>query len=141
VWPQIAETFATGGDRLEFPHRAADRLIGIYVAGQYLRLSQRSAADVEMEKLENVNEVWALCFRQPVPGFRLLGRFIEATVFVGFRLYDRHTLEGVPTYTALANEVINDWTNVFGKIDPFRATGLESYVGGVCRDVDKTEDP
>ena len=97
VWPSIAEIFATGGLKQEFPHRKADGLIGLYVAGHYLTLSQRSAPDVELEKLENVSEVWALCFREPNPGFRLLGRFIEATALVGFRLYDRHTLNGIPT--------------------------------------------
>lgn len=141
MWPGIAETFATGGNRLEFPHQAADKLVGIFIAGQLLLLSQNSAEGVDMERLENVDEVWALCFRRPIPGFRLLGRFIEAKVFVGFRLYDRNTLDGIATYTAFANEVIADWKKAFGTKDPYRTYRLESYVGGVCRDVDQPEGP
>ena len=92
-----------------------------------------------MEKLEIVDEVWALCFRSPPPGWRLLGRFLEPMVFVGLRLYERHELGTREKYTAKANEVINDWSQTFGPIPPFRAANLGSYVDGVFRDVDEPD--
>jgi hypothetical protein len=125
--------------RLGFPARLADRVIGVFVAGQYLTLSQKSAPDVDMEKLENVDEIWALCFRAPPPGWRLLGRFVEATVFVGLKLYDRHELADIKTYTEKANTVITEWNAMLG-ILPFRASSLGEYVRGVFRDVDQPEE-
>lgn len=138
VWPEIDRLLDGSDVRLGFPARLADRLIGVFIAGYYLTLSQNSAPDVDLEKLEDVDEVWALCFRQPKPGWRLIGRFVESTVFAGLKLYDRHELAYIPTYTEKANAVITEWNAMLG-IPPFRAQTLGEYVGGIFSDVDQPE--
>jgi hypothetical protein len=124
---------------LGFPERLADRLIGTFIAGHYIRLSQKSARDADLEKLERVDEVWALCFRAPRPGWRLLGRFVVPGVFAGLKLYDRHELGEIPTYTTKARGIVTEWNAQIG-IEPFRANDLGTYVGGVFRDVDAPEE-
>jgi len=139
IWPEISELLDGADVGTGFPHRSADALIGTFIAGHLLLLSQRSS-NADMEKLEIVDEVWALCFRAPRPGWRLLGRFLEPRVFVGLRLYERHQLGSRKKYSAKANEVINDWNKALGSIPPFRANALGTYVGGVFRDVDGQEE-
>ena len=122
-----------------FPYLYADLIVGRFVVGHYLTISQKSAEDVDLEKLENIDDVWALCFRKPRPGWRLLGRFLEPKVFVGFGIYDRHELGPKKNYHAKAEEVITNWTNRFPGIVPFRSTDLGAYVGGHFRDVDEKQ--
>ena len=139
TWPEINRMLDGTDQHLGFPERLADKLIGIFIAGHYITLSQKSARDVDLEKLEKVDEVWSLCFRAPRPGWRLLGRFVEPGVFVGLKLYDRNELGDIPTYTEKAKCIITEWSAQLN-IDPFRADDLGSYVGGVFRDVDQPEE-
>jgi hypothetical protein len=139
VWPEINRMLDGADVHLGFPARLADRLVGIFIAGHYITMSQKSARDVDLEKLERIDEVWALCFRAPRPGWRLLGRFVQRGVFAGLKLYERNELKSVANYTEKANGIIAEWNSQLG-LEPFRAHDLGSYVGGVFRDVDQTEE-
>jgi hypothetical protein len=137
--PEIRDILDGSDVRLGFPHREADKIVGRYVAGYLLSVTRKSAEDADLEQLEDLDDVWALCFRRPRPGYRVLGRFLERDMFVGFRLYDRHTLDGKKVYTARAAEIIHDWKRDFGSIDPLRSKDLTAYLGGVFRDVDQED--
>jgi hypothetical protein len=137
--PEIGDILDGSDVRLGFPHIEADKIVGRYVAGYLLSVTRKSAKDADLEQLENLDDVWVLCFRRPRPGYRVLGRFLERDIFVGFRLYDRHTLDGKKIYTARAAEIINDWKRDFGSLDPLRSQDLNAYLGGVFRDVDQED--
>jgi len=123
-----------------FPEVGADLIVGRFLAGWLLTVSRKSAPDVDLERLEGLDDVWVLCFRTPPPGWRVLGRFLEKDVFVGLRAYDRHTLGARASYSARANDVIEDWKRVFGAMEPLRAGDLDSYLSGVYRDADQADD-
>ena len=119
-----------------FPDRSAEQLIGIYSAGQLIRVSRKKTkAKPDVEQIEGPDEVWAICPRKPPPGWRLLGRFYEPHVFIALRPWDKNKLFG--QYPQASQEVIDDWTNLFGAQAPYRGTDIGDYVGGVFRDVDQ----
>jgi hypothetical protein len=137
--PEIGDILDGVDVRLGFPHREADKIVGRYVAGYLLSVTRKSAEDADLEQLEDLDDVWALCLRKPRPGYRLLGRFLERNMFVGLRLYDRHTLDGKIVYTARAAEIIDDWKRDLGSIEPLRSQDLNAYLSGVFRDVDQED--
>jgi hypothetical protein len=122
----------------EFPAREAEIVIGRFVAGHLMRVSQKfTKNNPDVEKIVGANEVWAVCLRRPSPGWRLLGRWYEEPsqhVFVALRAWDKIKL--FPQYGEAANEVIDDWTELFGATAPRAAVNLGDYVGGVFSDVD-----
>jgi hypothetical protein len=122
-----------------FPHTLAAPQIAAFISGHFLTVSRRSAAGVDVEQLEGVEEVWAICFRRRRPGWRLLGRWLEPSKFVGLGLYDRLDLGGAQ-YNKRAQEVIAQWESIFPGLDPLRGSHVGDYVGGVFRDVDEKED-
>lgn len=119
-----------------FPHVAADAIVGRFVAGQLILVSGKSNDNADLEQLEGVDEVWALCFRKPRPGWRLFGRFSEPKVFVGLGAFDRHRLGRRSNYTSVALAMIEKWNEKFPGVEPFRAATLGEYVSGVYRNVD-----
>jgi len=121
-----------------FPHYSAVAVMGKFVAGHFLYVSRHRATKVDLEQIENVDEVWALCFRMPVPGWRLFGRFLEHNTFVGLRLFDRHLLGGY-RYEENAKTAIQLWTNVLGNLRPLRGASVAAYLSEPFRDVDETE--
>ena len=137
VRPDIEETLNGRGPAIGFPHLMADRVVSVFIAGYLITVSRKSAKNVDLEKLENLDEVWALCFRQPRPGWRLLGRLLEQDVFVGLQLYERHYLRDRQNYSRLAAQIPQIWSVEFGTIGPLRATDLSAYLTGVYRDVDQ----
>lgn len=120
-----------------FPHLCADLIIGRFTAGHYLLISRSSASDCDLEQLEEIDEVWALCFRKPRPGWRLLGRFLEQDTFIGLRLCDRKRLAHRKNYGQKASVVIDDWNERFGSLGPLRSDDLSAYLSGYYRDVDQ----
>ena len=114
-------------------------VVGRFVAGHLLCVTRKSAKDADLEQLEEVDDVWALCFRKPRPGYRLLGRFLERDMFVGFRLYDRRTLDGKKVYSTRAVEIIDSWKRDFGSLNPMSSKNLSAYLSGVVRDVDQDD--
>jgi hypothetical protein len=121
-----------------FPNVAAERLIGIFCAGQLLCISRKkNKALTDLERLEGHDEVWCLCPRKPKPGWRLLGRFLEKDRLVLFRAWDKQKL--ARNYDRAAKEVIEDWEKQFGSASPCGGKELSDYVSGVVRDVDVKE--
>lgn len=119
----------------------ADRVIGWFIAGWRLRVSRKSAKNVDLEQLEDLDDVWALCFREPKPGWRLLGRFLEQDVFVGIRLYERTYLGNKKNYHRIASEIPSSWEAELASLQPLRSTELSAYLSGsVYVDVDKKEE-
>jgi len=122
-----------------FPDVAAEKLIGIYCAGQFLTVSRElTKKKPDVEQLVGFDEVWALCPRKPPPGWRLLGRWYEKGVFVALRAWDKNRLAA--NYPAAAQEVIEDWRQLFGTRAAHSATSIEDYLDGVFRDVDQQEE-
>jgi hypothetical protein len=137
VTPNVADHLDGKKINSGFPDAAAETIVARYLAGHLMTVSRKSAADVELERLENVDEMWSLCFRRPRPGWRLLGRFLERDLFIGLRIYDRNVLGNIPNYTKLATDTIGDWKEKFGAIEPIRSTDLADYLSGVYRDADQ----
>jgi hypothetical protein len=122
-----------------FPHYRADFLVGAYSAGQLVTVSLlgNSEAKPNMERLTEIDEVWALCFREPPPGWRFIGRFVQRDVFVSLRAYDRHTLGRRLNYHRQAEAFIEEWNSVFQGLAPLRGGQVSDYLSGVWRDVDQ----
>jgi len=62
--------------------------IGIFNAGHYVRVSligDPSKQKPDIERLSGLDEAWVMCFRRPLPGWRLFGRFVAKNIFVGNR--------------------------------------------------------
>ncbi len=82
----------------------------------------------QLERIHGVEEVWAMCYRTPPPGWRLFGRFLAKGVFVGLTLLEKHDLVG--KYEEIGKDVISKWKNLFD-IDPIKSDNLEDYIGHV----------
>jgi hypothetical protein len=64
----IAATLNKDPEVRGFPHLCTDLIVGRFVEGHFLIVSRKSAKYVDLEQLEDLDEVWALCFRKPRPG-------------------------------------------------------------------------
>jgi hypothetical protein len=141
VKPAIDDLIEGTDPSTGFPHRMADKVIGWFIAGWYMRVSRKSAEDVDLEQLEDLDDVWALCFREPTPGWRLLGRFLEQDVFVGIRLYHRTFLGRRANYHKIAGEIPSQWEAELGSLQPLRSPDLSAYLSGTMYDdVDEAKD-
>ena len=129
---------ATGG--FGFPHGKADALIARYIAGYLVCVSLMgtSKPEVDLERLSNEDEIWMLCIREPRPGWRVFGRFLEKDKFIGLRAYDRHDLPTKEEFRSAALATAEDWDAVVS-IAPHRGTNVGNYLSGVWRDVDEHE--
>jgi hypothetical protein len=139
VKPDIDPLLQGADVKSGFPHYQADHVVGKYVAGQLVTVSLigNSKAEPDMERLEDLDEVWALCFRLPRPGWRLIGRFLQRDLFISLRAYDRHFLGKREKYHKHAAEIIDDWKTILGDLEPLRGTSVNDYLSGVWRDVDQ----
>lgn len=121
--------------RGNFPALASERLVGIFSAGHLLTVTRRMPRKKERPELEQIvghDEVWALCVRLPVPGWRLLGRWYDKNVFVALRAWDKHKL--AKHYPEAAADVIEEWQHEFGAQPVHRGNVLQDYVGGVLHE-------
>jgi len=102
-----------GGVSLSFPDWEAEKVIGLYGARWLMMVSlsgrPRTGVEPDLERLEGLDEVWALCFRRPRPGWRVFGRFLQRDLFIGLLAYDRVVLNGGPTYSTRAAAVAPQW--------------------------------
>ena len=90
----------------------------------------------DLERLTDNDEAWAMCFRKPTPGWRLLGRFVAKNVFVGLSLKDRLVLGRTATYDGFAKAMTRQWNESFPSLPVVRGNAWSDYVGGKVRDVD-----
>ena len=93
-----------------------------------------NALKPDMERLHGYDEVWALCAREPRPGWRILGRVYAKNVFVAFTAWEKGKL--FTQYDAAAQEVIDLWNGMFGDRGPFSAGSVEEYLGDIADDID-----
>jgi hypothetical protein len=120
----------------DFPQVEAERLIATFCANWFITVSRKKTAKrPDIEQLQEFDEVWALCPRKPPPGWRILGRFYAKNVFIGTRAWDKHVLWG--RYAAAAQEVIDDWTDLFGEQPAHTGVALDDYLGKAYYDVDQ----
>lgn len=124
-----------------YPSSSADVVLGRFLAGHSLKFSRQRRKrkgwfdkGIEFEQLQDVDEVWAFCYRKPGAGWRVLGRFLEKDVFVIFGIYDKHLI-GV-NYQVPAEETIARWNAAFGNQAPITGANLETYLSGEHYDLD-----
>ncbi len=91
----------------------------------------------ELEKLEEIDEVWVCCVRAPKPGWRLFGRFIAQDCLVLMLAHDRHDLAPRPKYQAVAENAIAEWNRVLPNVSPYSASKLSGYISGVVKNADE----
>jgi hypothetical protein len=140
------------GERVSsgFPDAVADVVVGKFLAGQSVTASVRWLAlpnayrkrfekNLEFERLEGIDEVWAVCFRKPKPGWRLFGRFLQPDVFAAIAAHDRRDLAPASKYAERALQAIEQW-NKLGLPAPHRGTKVGDYLDGAIFDVDKQYD-
>lgn len=117
-----------------------ETIIGRFCAGHLVTasLSGNSALKPDFEKLQDLDEVWAICARRPrMWQVRIFGRFISKGTFIGLGLHERGILGMRETYNAVASDVPSLWNNVLGSCVRHSANTVDDYFGGVCRDVDE----
>jgi hypothetical protein len=121
-----------------FPHPFADDLVATYIAGWTVTASPSGDPDIkaDFKRVRNVDDVWALCFRKPKPGWRALGRFLGRDEFVAVSIHDRHDLAG-KRYEEKAREAIVAWHSLLGPTQPVRSADLDDYLGPVVRNEDE----
>jgi hypothetical protein len=135
VTQEIADLLDGKTQRGLFPTVASETLIGRFCAGYLITVSRkRNDKRPDLEQLEGLDEVWALCPRIPKPGWRLLGRFLSKGRLVLLRAWDKHKLAS--RYSEAGAEVINDWSQILPDHRPLRGASVEDYVGELYRDVD-----
>lgn len=116
-------------------------VIGTFTSGLPLSISRqkrrrkRSERDVDLEQLENIDEVWALCCRHPRPGWRILGRFLEQDTFVALLIEDKLNIGG--DYAQIAAEVMRLWNELFPGSAPYNGGSLSDYITGDHYDADQ----
>lgn len=138
VLPEIQEVLAGTDVSLGFPDRAADVLMTRIIAGYFctVSLSGDPSKQPDLERLEGLDEAWAICFRTPRPGWRLFGRFYTKGFFVGVRLYDRHVLGRRKNYHRLAADAVARCEALLPSVEPLRGIAVAEYLEGLARDID-----
>jgi hypothetical protein len=102
-------------------------IAGYYVTGSMNGDLQKLKPD--FERLQNLDEVWAMCFRAPkFNQWRLLGRFIAPDTFIGLGLYRRSFLDGEAKYHRHALDFIQHWTNVMTTAPVLKGQAIGDYI-------------
>jgi hypothetical protein len=103
---------------------------GLYVTGSMSGDPRRLHPN--FERLENLDEVWVMCFRQPkFEQWRLMGRFADYNAFVGLALFRREYLDGDKNYQTIAIDFANRWPS---DIPVHRGNVIEGYMSMPVRD-------
>jgi hypothetical protein len=139
VTPKVSELLSGKVPSAGFPHAAADVLMTSYLNGWMINVSERSSKNAEIEKLEGMDEVWAICCRKPKPGWRIFGRFFQAGTFIAFDAHDRYELASRANYSSHALKTVGHWDSMFPREQPYNATSLDQYLTGMVRNVDESE--
>ncbi|MGV2130920.1 hypothetical protein ACQZ4Q_02780 [Agrobacterium vitis] len=140
VTPTIKAILDGQDDKFKhMPLVETEKIIGCFCNGHFVTASLKGNPNPkpDFERLEGLDEVWAICARKPkMSQIRIFGRFISKGTFVAFGLHERVTLGLRENYNAKASEVPGLWNEVLGDCVPHEASSVEEYFGGVCRDVD-----
>jgi hypothetical protein len=131
----VVEGLLRDGRQEGFPSVEAETILARFFLGHSIWVTFESAKDCDLERLEDLDEIWAFCFRRPKPGWRLLGRFLAHNIFIGLNAYDRHQLGTAARYGHIATSAVTDrWKSIFGKTEPYRGNATRDYMGGVIYD-------
>jgi hypothetical protein len=107
-----------------------------YISGLYVTGSMRGDPDSrhpDFERLENIDEVWVMCFRQPkFDQWRLMGRFADSNAFVGLAFFRRAFLNGTKKYHGLAQQFLTRWPTT--DIPVHHGNVIEDYMSQPVRD-------
>lgn len=143
VTPKIYELLDGKPPHATLAPKLADLLIADFCAGYMVTVSKRKARSKREEKkkrpaferLEGFDEIWVMCDRSLKPGWRLLGRFVEAGTLVILKGWPKEAISS--TYEKEANEILDAWRNILGDTTPFRSDKIDVYFNGNVRDVDE----
>jgi hypothetical protein len=106
-------------------------IAGLYVTGSLRGDPKKRQPD--FERLENLDEVWVMCFRQPkFEQWRLIGRFAAFNVFVGLALFRREFLDGDAKYHRTGQDFAVRWPTA--DIPVLRGITIEDYLSMPVRD-------
>lgn len=138
VHPDIGRLLDGADPTIGFPSTPADSFVARYSASWLVEvsLSGQPIREADMERLEGLDEVWAVCIRKPRPGWRIFGRFVHRDVFVGLRAYDRNFLGMKEHYNAVASQIPAIWDAEVGAISPLSGVTIGDYLSEVYRDAD-----
>ena len=121
-----------------FPAVEWEVLIRSYCVGSLLTVSfKKNKYRPDIERLADYDEVWALCARNPKPGWRLLGRFVRPDWFIGLAAWSKNDL--FKRYDEAASDVNKRWREIFGSQEPWRGNRPADYLTGALRDVDEDD--
>lgn len=136
VASNVADLLEKGGaNPVMFNWVEANRILSEFVLGRAVSVSFCSNR-AELERLEEIEEVWVCCVRIPKPGWRLFGRFIARDCLVLMLAHDRHDLPW-PKYQAAAENTIAEWNRVLPDVSPYSASKLSGYISGVVINADE----
>lgn len=139
--PKVASILrGEANEKIGFPGLETEVLVGRFCSGHLVTVSLlgSNTKSPDFEKLEGIDEVWAICARKPKSSqVRVFGRFAAPGVFVGLQMHERIDLASRYKYNSVASTIPQQWSDLFGNLDPFRATKVEDYFGGVVRNVDE----
>lgn len=142
VTEEIFRTLNGGPTSTLFMDGKARAEITDFISGRMTVMSRQRRKWKNTDKPQLVqivghDEVWELCFREPRPGWRLFGRFIDQGAFVGFEFHDKNVIGN--NYNDIAKRVVEAWGVKFPGLDPVRSVHADGYAGFNVRDIDETE--
>ncbi len=137
---ELQQFLTSGAPGSDFSPLQAQQLLGTFIRGENLGISQRRTrrrSEVDLERLEGMEEIWALCIRHPRPGWRILGRFLGRSVFVALEVKDKRDIGS--DYGPIADEVKDFWKSIFGQRPPLVANWISGYIDGDHYDKDQQD--
>jgi hypothetical protein len=106
---------------------------GMYVTGSLI--GDPKSLHPDFERLENLPEVWVMCFRAPKSEqWRLMGRFVEFNQFVGLGLFRRQFLDGTKHYHRQAQNFVTHWAQTSGRVPVHVGRTIEEYMSQPVKD-------
>lgn len=138
--PEVNTALDGKGELRGFPTVETESLIADFDAGRliFASLAGSDQTRPDLERLRDLDEVWALCVRKPRPWqVRILGRFLDQGIFIGLAAHQRLNLGAAANYHQMASYIPAAWRQCLGSAEPYRAASVEEYLGGVWRDVDE----
>lgn len=142
VTPEIKHLLSVDDPSNWFPYPQSLKVVGRYVRGHVIGISLQgtSRADVVLERLKDVDEVWIMCIREPRPGWRIFGRFLQRGVYVGLAAHDAYHMKPKrASYAQAARAMERDWDATFGTIPILRSKNPDDYLVGRYFDVDQPQ--
>jgi hypothetical protein len=122
---------------------AGDLIVSDYLSGMTVNVSmlrrkrRREDSLVHLEKIVGANEIWALCVRKPVPGWRFFGRFIDKNVLVLITAYDK--AERGENYASECQRVEEVWNRCLPGAAVLQGNSISDYLSGPYYDTDNKQ--